>query len=720
MPTVTASSGALTLTSRRSGSSWSEAATTAGMALSGAIPVNATVTAATLTAKITQTPMSGAYLYLNGTAVRTTHGEHAVTVAVSPGADSYAVACAFRGGGTGNTVSSVTFELTLTVAYELNQMPSSFALDRTTVAAGQTITATITPYRATYGHQLLCEFNGRQIATAVLQPGVGTAALTIPTAWLSDIPYAASAACTVTLRCWEGSSTSFFGYSFQTVTFTLPDDAAPEVGTVSVAPLLTVDGATYPEVVSGAYVQGKSGYSAAISGASAKYGARIAAYSISGGGYSGNGATLKSGLLGTAGTQKITFRVTDTRGLSADKTVSITVLAYTPPRVTELTAWRVNEAGEADGMGTLGKVRWTDAYSELGGANTLTAKAYIKPVGGTEAELGHVAEGGIALVWSRKAIYLSGPNSGKETDSANRIADLTYYSVSQYTWNVTPDASVKLMIFSYDAEKQYLGRSEWVTNGQLTLSAGAVYFRVEASYSDDRAITDDNIATLAAVMKLVDTSAEVWWIAGVDGAKLTLDVTKRYVLRRVLTDAYGAVERSMELPSANFAMHLNAKGNGICFGGASTAENAVEIAPEYDLVFKGKRYAWMPNVLESYPVGAIYLSTSNASPAEVFGGTWKQLNDVFLLAGSAKAFPYGSTGGAKEVTLTAAQMPSHAHQFSRIPIVSNELTTGGNYYAEKSTAVGKLVAQNTETAGGGKAHTNMPPYLAVYAWERIA
>lgn len=721
MPTVTASSGALTLTSRRSGSSWSEAATTAGMALSGAIPVNATVTVATLTAKITQTPMSGAYLYLNGTAVRTTHGEHAVTVAVSPGADSYAVACAFRGGGTDNAVSIVTFELTLTVVYEAETRPASgLALSAETVAAGGSFTAIITPGKSTYGHQVLFDFGGYQTASAVLEPGVTQVALTVPMGWLAAMTDSASGVGTVTLRCWEGSKTSFFGAVTRPLTVTAPQEAAPEVGTVSVAPLLTVDGATYPEVVSGAYVQGKSGYSAEISGASAKYGARIAAYSISGGGYSGRGATLKSGLLGTAGTQKITFRVTDTRGLSAVKTVSITVLAYTPPRVTELTAWRVNEAGEADGMGTLGKVRWTDAYSELGGANTLTAKAYIKPVGGTEAELGHVAEGGIALVWSRKAFYLSGPNSGKETDSANRIADLTYYSVSQYTWNVTPDASVKLMIFSYDAEKQYLGRSEWVTNGQLTLSAGAVYFRVEASYSDDRAITDDNIATLAAVMKLVDTSAEVWWIAGVDGAKLTLDVTKRYVLRRVLTDAYGAVERSMELPSANFAMHLNAKGNGICFGGASTAENAVEIAPEYDLVFKGKRYAWMPNVLESYPVGAIYLSTSNASPAEVFGGTWKQLNDVFLLAGSAKAFPYGSTGGAKEVTLTAAQMPSHAHQFSRIPIVSNELTTGGNYYAEKSTAVGKLVTQNTETAGGGKAHTNMPPYLAVYAWERIA
>lgn len=719
MAKVTGGQGNISLTSRRTGNSWSEGRYTAALALSAQVPWAATVTSAKLTATVTQYPMSGAYIWLNGVKVRT-RGSTVIDVSVAPGADVCTVECVFAGSGTDNVTSVVVFDLALEVTYTAaEQAASAFTLAADTVRAGSSFTVAITPGKSTWGHQVIFDFLGYQTASAVLEAGVTAVTVAVPVGWLAAIPSSASGVGTVTLRCWEGDKTSFFGATTKPLTVTAPASAGPDVGTVSVAPLLTVDGVTYPEVVSGAYVQGKSGYSAAISGASAKYGARIAAYSISGGGYSGRGATLKSGLLGAAGTQKITFRVTDSRGLSATKTVNITVLAYTPPRVTELTAWRVNEAGEADGMGTLGKVRWTDAYSALGGANTLTAKAYIKPVGGTEAELGHVAEGGIALVWSRKAIYLSGPNSGKETDSTNRIADLTYYSASQYTWNVTPDASVKLMIFSYDAEKQYLGRSEWVTNGQLTLSAGAVYFRVEASYSDDRAITDDNIATPAAVIKLVDTSAEVWWIAGTDGAKLTLDVTKRYVLRRVLTDAYGTVERSMELPSANFAMHLNAKGNGICFGGACSEEDAVEIVPEYDLVFKGERHTRLWQALELYPVGAIYLSTVATSPAELFGGTWKRLEGRFLLGCSAD-YPAGTAGGAAKVTLTVAQMPTHAHQFSRIPIVSNELTTGGNYYAEKSTAVGKLVAQNTETAGGGKAHTNMPPYLAVYAWERIA
>ena len=511
-----------------------------------------------------------------------------------------------HGNGRGCRVAGGS-QVTLTVIWELDQIASTFALSASAVEAGQRVTLTVKPGREEYGHQWILNFGDYEMA-AHMQPGVKTAEILFPPAWLDAIPNAASGVAMVRLRTWEKSEDNIFASVAKPLTVTVPAGAAPEIGAVSVAPLLTVDGVTYPEVAPGGYVQGKCGYSAAMTGAAGKYGASILAYSISGGGYSGSGASLKSGLLKAAGKQIITFKATDTRGLSAVKTVEIEVLPYSAPRVTELAAWRVNEGGAADGMGTLGKWRTEAVFSALGGRNVLTAKAYLKPMGGTEVELGMLA---------------------------------------------------------------------------------------------------------------VDTSVSLWWLAGTDSMKIALDVTKRYVLRRVLTDAYGTVERSIELPSANFAMHLNAKGNGICFGGASTAENAVEIAPGYDLVFKGRRNERLWNALDIYPVGAIFVSTSAVSPAAVFGGTWKLLNDVFLLAGSKKSFPYGSKGGTKEVTLTASQMPMHAHQFSRTPIVSVELTAGGNYYAEQSTAVGKLVAQNTETAGGGKAHTNMPPYLAVYAWERI-
>ena len=602
MAKVTGGQGNISLTSRRTGNSWSEGRYTAALALSAQVPWAATVTSAKLTATVTQYPMSGAYIWLNGVKVRT-RGSTVIDVSVAPGADVCTVECVFAGSGTDNVTSVVVFDLALEVTYTAaEQAASAFTLAADTVRAGSSFTVAITPGKSTWGHQVIFDFLGYQTASAVLEAGVTAVTVAVPVGWLAAMPSCASGVGTVTLRCWEGDKTSFFGATTKPLTVTAPASAGPDVGTVSVAPLLTVDGVTYPEVVSGAYVQGKSGYSAAISGAAGKYGAGIAAYSISGGGYSGNKKTLQSGLLAAAGAQTITFKVVDTRGLSAVKTLRIDVAAYTAPQVTALSAWRVDEGGAADGMGTRGKWRAEDAFSPLGGRNTLAAKTYVRAVGGAEVALGADAQG---------------------------------------------------------------------------------------------------------------------WMVGADGARLALDMTKRYVLRRVLTDAYGAVERSAELPSANFAMHLNAKGNGICFGGACSEEDAVEIAPEYDLVFKGERHTRLWQALELYPVGAIYLSTVATSPAELFGGTWKRLEGRFLLGCSAD-YPAGTAGGAAKVTLTAAQMPSHAHQFSRIPIVSNELTTGGNYYAEKSTAVGKLVTQNTETAGGGKAHTNMPPYLAVYAWERIA
>ena len=622
-----------------------------------------------------------------------------------------------HGNGRGCRVASGS-QVTLTVIWELDQIASTFALSASAVEAGQRATLTVKPGREEYGHQWILNFGDYEMA-AHMQPGVKTAEILFPPAWLDAIPNAASGVAMVRLRTWEKSEDNIFASVAKSLTVTVPAGAAPEVGAVSIAPLLTVDGVTYPEVAPGGYVQGKCGYSAAMTGAAGKYGASIMAYSISGGGYSGSGASLKSGLLNAAGKQIVTFKATDTRGLSAVKKVEIEVLPYSAPRVTELAAWRVNEDGAADGMGTLGKWRTEAVFSALGGRNTLTAKAYLKPMGGTEAELGMLAVNGETPIWSRNAIYLSGASAGKETPSSNRVAALTYYDAARYALRITKDAMVKYTVFSYDAEKNFLSWCGWRTDGTYALAEGAAYFRMEASYADDRALTDENLPTVAAVMLVVDTSVSLWWLAGTDSRKIALDVTKRYVLRRVLTDAYGTVERSIELPSANFAMHLNAKGNGICFGGASTAENAVEIAPGYDLVFKGRRSERLWNALDIYPVGAIFVSTSAVSPAAMFGGTWKLLNDVFLLAGSEKSFPYGSKGGTKEVTLTASQMPMHAHQFSRAPIVSVELTAGGNYYAEQSTAVGKLVAQNTETAGGGKAHSNMPPYLAVYAWERI-
>ena len=52
-----------------------------------------------------------------------------------------------------------------------------------------------------------------------------------------------------------------------------------------------------------------------------------------------------------------------------------------------------------------------------------------------------------------------------------------------------------------------------------------------------------------------------------------------------------------------------------------------------------------------YPVGAIYLSTSEVSPGTLFGGTWERLKDRMLI-GAGDVYKAAATGGSSKVSYT--------------------------------------------------------------------
>lgn len=122
-----------------------------------------------------------------------------------------------------------------------------------------------------------------------------------------------------------------------------------------------------------------------------------------------------------------------------------------------------------------------------------------------------------------------------------------------------------------------------------------------------------------------------------------------------------------------------------------------------------------------YPVGSIYMSTSDISPYELFGfGIWEQIKDTFLLC-SGDSYAAGSIGGEAEHVLTEEELAPHHHHHTPNALTAAESSNGFTVgQATNKEYVRIASVADSESSGGGAAHNNMPPYLAVYVWKRTS
>ena len=122
-----------------------------------------------------------------------------------------------------------------------------------------------------------------------------------------------------------------------------------------------------------------------------------------------------------------------------------------------------------------------------------------------------------------------------------------------------------------------------------------------------------------------------------------------------------------------------------------------------------------------YPVGALYTSFNNTSPATRFGfGTWTQITDRFLYCANSG----GSTGGSKKITVN--NLPPHNHGiFSGYDDYSYNIgsmnNTSGMSIPWDSRSDGSYdKSRTTFTDRTGTGADYMPPYITVFAWRRTA
>lgn len=204
--------------------------------------------------------------------------------------------------------------------------------------------------------------------------------------------------------------------------------------------------------------------------------------------------------------------------------------------------------------------------------------------------------------------------------------------------------------------------------------------------------------------------------------------SSQYTVEAVISDELisASVSQIVTKAAVPFSRYDNGEVQGVSFGRTATAEGIHHFMAEHyysDQEFKYhgssvETYANIKAFILSaiYPVGSIYISTSATNPADIFGGSWEQIKDTFLLA-AGSTYSAGSTGGEATHTLTTSEMPAHTHSVGAAGLRRVTSNTNGVQVWYNAEGYTQLTAQST---GGGQPFNTMPPYLAVYVWKRTA
>ncbi len=115
-----------------------------------------------------------------------------------------------------------------------------------------------------------------------------------------------------------------------------------------------------------------------------------------------------------------------------------------------------------------------------------------------------------------------------------------------------------------------------------------------------------------------------------------------------------------------------------------------------------------------YPVGSYYWTSASIDPSVVFGGTWEQVKDRFVLA-AGDNYSVNATGGEATHTLTINEMPKHNHDW-----VQKFQGYGEGLQGNAWGLAGSEGTVGVSQTGGGQAHNDMPPYIVAFCWRRTA
>ena len=235
------------------------------------------------------------------------------------------------------------------------------------VTLGNACSVKWTPASTSFRYKVKFSMGDWSYTTSAIHPNRKTAytyaGYAIPLDAANQIPNSKTGTMTATLYTYsDAAATKQVGSaSSKTFTVTVPDNSntKPAVS-MTLSPV-----GSLPSAFAGLYIQGKSKVKATLS-ATGKYGATIKSYSMKVDGVShDSGDSYTSDYLSTYGSKTVYGYATDSRGITGSTSKSITVIAYSKPKVSVSVCDRCDASGKLSNSGTYLKIKASRSYSTV-------------------------------------------------------------------------------------------------------------------------------------------------------------------------------------------------------------------------------------------------------------------------------------------------------------------------------------------------------------------
>ncbi len=216
------------------------------------------------------------------------------------------------------------------------------------------------------------------------------------------------------------------------------------------------------------------------------------------------------------------------------------------------------------------------------------------------------------------------------------------------------------------------------------------YLKVDASCSSVN--SKNSVSIQYQYKKSSDTNYSSLVTIG-DNTQITLvnDKESAWNYKIILTDKFGTTTYNVTLPRGKFILFVDTKKLSVGVNCFPTNSESLEV--------NGEKIGAI-DFSKIYPIGSIYMSVNSTNPKDLFGGTWEQLKDRFLLA-AGSSYSAGSTGGASTVALESGHLPGHTHSFS----ATSGSTTASHTHSFSATS-GAVSTGHTHSLN---SHTHSTP-----------